>query len=108
MELTPEIIMQMHPEKPEKLYSLELSKQSISKLFPLQQYQRLKSINLSSNLLETLEGSSIERLKDLKEVDVSCNSLLSVCGLGGSSMVKVNISFNRIEGLEGLSKVKFN
>ena len=105
MEVTPEFIAQSHPDKPERLYSLELSKQSIVKLCSLHLYPKLKSINLRSNLLESVEASAIERLKDLKEVDISCNSLISISGLSNPSMVKLNLSFNRIETLDSISKV---
>ena len=100
--------MQSHTEKPDKLYTLELSKLSLCRLCSLSSYSKLKSINLSSNLLESLEGGSIDKLKDLKEIDLSCNSLDNTQFLSCSSILKINISFNRIEHLENLSKVIYN
>lgn len=105
ISLTPEIISHSHPEKPDKLYSLELSKLFISKMCSLHSYHRLKSINLSSNYIPSLEDSYVDKLKDLKELDISCNCLTSPSGLLNHSICKLNISFNRLETLEGLSKV---
>lgn len=105
MELSGEMIAKSHPEKPERLLGLEASKLSLSSICSLTPYPKLKTINISTNLIETLEGKGIEKLKDLKELDVSCNSLSNSNGLTNPGLLKLNISFNRIEGLEGLSKV---
>ena len=108
IELTPELILQIHSEKPDKIACLELSKQSLSSLCPLSLYPKLKSLNISSNFLESLENSGIDKLKEIKEIDVSCNSLIQTTGLSNPSILKLNISFNRIETLESLSKVFFS
>jgi Leucine-rich repeat (LRR) protein len=105
MELTLENIFSTHGERPEKILGLEVSKLKLTRICSLLPLAKLKSINLANNLIESLDYSYIDRLKDLKELDVSCNSLQSTSGLLNPGLIKLNIGFNKIESIENLPKV---
>jgi Leucine-rich repeat (LRR) protein len=105
MELTFEGILQSHGEKPEKILGLEASKLKLTAICPLHPFTKLKSINLASNLIESLSNSQIDRLRDLKDLDVSCNSLRTTLGILNPGLVRLNIGFNKLEVLESLPKV---
>ncbi|CAG9326436.1 unnamed protein product [Blepharisma stoltei] len=106
MELTPALIIQQNQEKPDKIYLIEMIKANIRSLCPLNQFSKVKSIVFSSNLIEVIPRGTFDKLKDLKELDISCNFISSLDGLVIPSLVRLVISFNRIETLEWISGYK--
>lgn len=63
------------------------------------------SLNLHCNLLQCIEG--LQRLKNLKHLDLSSNQIESITGLEGLKFLKyLNLSCNRISIVEGLDSLR--
>lgn len=105
MELTIEEILKTHGENPKKIFSLEASKLRVKKICSLLTFSKLKSINLAANLIESLDSCQIDRLENLKELDVSSNLLRKMPYNLCQGLVKLNVSYNKLNSLENLPRV---
>jgi len=102
MELTPQLVQEASQEKaPSKVFVLDFSKQEISKVCLLNSFPKLKTINLSFNIIQQVPDGAFDNLKELKELNLSCN-YLSKFKCRSTSLKVLELSFNRISSLEGI------
>ncbi|KAJ7376666.1 leucine rich repeat [Desmophyllum pertusum] len=86
------------------LISINLHCNNISVMENLDRLQQLKHLDLSSNHIARIQG--LGGLKSLKTLNLSCNELQVVEGLGNlRNLIRLDLSYNAIHNLSGLKKL---
>ena len=78
----------------------------INSLFDVHLHPGLISINLHCNNISEIEN--LDRLKNLKHLDLSSNHIKRIQGLNGlKSLVTLNLSCNELMIVEGLENLRY-
>jgi Leucine-rich repeat (LRR) protein len=90
---------------PRQLECVDLSYNLLGELGSWQMHRYLKELNLRGNFLEFL-GTGLQLCESLRILDVSCNSLLALEGLGALELSELYASANQLSSLAGVHELR--
>ena len=102
MEVTLDQILEESKTKIDKIYTVDMPKREIVHIHPLKKLFKLKSLNLSMNMISKFPDDFLEKNRSIKEVNVSCNSISDLTPLLNPGLVSLSFSFNQVTSLDNL------